>query len=78
MGCREMCCLGKGVTCGISSIPSYLGEMITADIIFSSRGFGVLMTNKTHINSYQRVLMVFVQMVNKCFCVGMLTQHNAA
>lgn len=22
--------------------------------------------------------MVFVQMVNKCFCVDMLTQHNAA
>lgn len=51
MGCRERCCVGKGVTCGISNAPSYLGEMITADIIFSSREFGVYMTNKNHINS---------------------------
>lgn len=51
MGCRERCLFGKGVTCGISNIPGYLGEMIIADIIFSSREFGVGTTHKTHINS---------------------------
>lgn len=27
---------------------------------------------------YQLVFTIFVQMVNKHFCVGMLTQHNTA